>query len=104
MWLACTKVNLYLIIRLIDVDCMDFLHQNCRKYIGQRNYHWEAEEIVYYTYSEGTVTLDLVDLKNDELIWQAVSKGALDKKREKNNKKIAKAIKKLFKKFPKQVE
>ena len=70
------------------------------RYVGQRNYHWESEEIVIRTYTEGTVTLDLVDKASNEMIWQAVAAGALEKKREKNQKKIVKGAKKLFKKYP----
>ena len=72
------------------------------RYIGQRNYHWESEEIVIRRYTEGTVTLDLVDATENEMIWQAVSTGTLEKKREKNKKKIVRAAQKLFKKYPVQ--
>lgn len=70
------------------------------RYIGQRNYHWESEEIVVRNYVEGTVTIDIVSIKDNEMIWQAVSSGILEKKREKNSKKIVKGVQKLFKKFP----
>jgi len=74
-------------------------------YIGQRNYHWESEEIVVGTYIEGSVILDIVDTSTDEMIWQAVSKGVLaEKKREKNKKKIAKGVEKLFKKYPVKIQ
>jgi len=73
------------------------------RYIGQRNYHWEVEEIVIGHYKEGTVTFDLVDANKNEMIWQAVAAGALEKKREKNQKKITKVVKKLFKKYPVKV-
>jgi len=69
-------------------------------YIGQRNYHWESEEVVVRNYTEGTVTLDLIDTDKNEMIWQAVSSGTLSKKREKNKRKIEKATQKLFKKYP----
>ena len=69
-------------------------------YMGQRNYHWEAGEVVVRKYTEGTVTLDLVDTGKNEMIWQAVSAGALSKKREKNKKKVVKAVQKLYKKYP----
>ncbi len=72
-------------------------------YIGQRNYHWESEEVVVRNFTEGTVTLDIVDKLKNELIWQAVSSGVLSKKREKNKKKIVKAVQKLFKKFPVEI-
>lgn len=69
-------------------------------YMGQRNYHWKSEEIVIGSYTEGTVTLDIVDTARNEMIWQAISSGALQEKREKNRKKIIKGVKKLFKKYP----
>jgi hypothetical protein len=69
-------------------------------YVGQRNYHWESEEVVIGHYTEGTVTLDLVDAIKNEMIWQSVAGGVLMKKREKNRKKIVRAAQKLFKKYP----
>jgi hypothetical protein len=69
-------------------------------YIGQRNYHWESEEVVVRRYAEGTVTMGIVSSKNNEMIWQALSSAILKKKREKNTKKIVKGVQKLLKKFP----
>ena len=69
-------------------------------YIGQRRYSWQSEEIVVRTYHEGTVVLDMVDGERNEMIWQAVVKGVLSEKRNKNDKKIRKGVEKLFKKFP----
>jgi hypothetical protein len=73
-------------------------------YIGQRNYHWQSEEIVVRNYVEGTVTMDIVSSKDNEMIWQAVSSGILEKKRDKNKKKIVKGVKKLFKRFPAEIK
>jgi hypothetical protein len=75
-------------------------YRDAPMYIGQRSYHWESEEIVVRNYISGTVVMDLVDTQNDEMVWQAVSKGILSSKHEKNRKVIAKGVKKLFKKFP----
>jgi hypothetical protein len=69
-------------------------------YMGQRNYHWESQEVVIGTYTEGTVTLDLVDTKNDKMIWQVVGASVLSEKRGKNRKRVIKAVKKMYKKFP----
>jgi hypothetical protein len=69
-------------------------------YMGQRNYKWEAQEVVIGSYTEGTVTLDLVDTKNEKMIWQVVGASVLSEKREKNRKKVIKAVKKMYKKFP----
>lgn len=88
-----------LIIKEVQTRETDF-RTDAPKYIGQRNYNWESEEVVVRKYIEGTVTLDLVDTNKNELIWQAVSAGTLSKKREKNEKKIVKSVQKLFKKYP----
>ena len=69
-------------------------------YMGQRNYSWKSEEIVVNTYNEGTVVLDIVDTEKNEMIWQGVVKGVLSQKRSKNEKRINRAVEKLFKKFP----
>ena len=71
-------------------------------YIGQRRYSWHAEEIIVGTYNEGTVVLDMVDGKKNEMVWQAVVKGVLAEKRSKNEKKIRKGVEKLFRKFPQE--
>ncbi|MCE2613255.1 DUF4136 domain-containing protein [Flavobacteriaceae bacterium D16] len=74
-------------------------------YIGQRNYHWESEEIVVGTYTAGSVVLDIINTITDEMVWQAVSKGVIsDKKPEKNKKKITKGVAKLFKKYPVKIQ
>lgn len=72
-------------------------------YIGQRNYHWEVQDVPIGTYTQGTVVMDLVDAKKNELIWQNSADRVLyDKNREKNDKNIDAGLKKLFKKFPKK--
>jgi len=70
-------------------------------YIGQRNYHWEAQEVVVGVYKAGTVVMDVVDQEKNEMVWQGVVRGVIsEKKPEKNQKKIDKGVEKLFKKFP----
>jgi len=74
--------------------------QDAPVYMGQRRYHWEAEEIVVREYQEGTATIDFVDKVNNELVWQAVAVGTLKEKDAKGRKNIDKGVKKVFKKFP----
>jgi len=70
------------------------------RYIGQRNYHWESEEIVVQNYNEGTVILDVVESENNKLIWQAVSKGMISGSMDTNMNRITKAVKKMYNKYP----
>ncbi|MCJ7468436.1 MAG: DUF4136 domain-containing protein [Maribacter sp.] len=83
-----------------EVQTRETTFRDAPMYIGQRNYHWESEEVIVREYNEGTVALDIVDTSENEMIWQAVASGILEKKREKNRKKIATGVQKLFKKYP----
>jgi len=73
-------------------------------YIGQRNYHWESEEIVVQNYNAGTVILDIVESENNKLIWQAVSKGMISGSIDTNLSRITKAVKKMYNKYPVKVK
>lgn len=74
------------------------------RYMGQRSYHWESEEIVVQNYNEGTVILDVVESENNKLIWQAVSKGMISGSMDKNMSRITKAVKKMYNKYPVKVK
>ena len=69
-------------------------------YIGQRNYHWEREEIVVGKYEVGTVIIDFVDAENNQLVWQATAVGILTSDMEKMRERASNAIEKIFKKMP----
>ena len=68
-------------------------------YMGQRNYHWESEEVVVGTYNEGTVAIDFVDTEKNKLAYHAVAQSVLSKKQEKNREKIKQAVDKIFSKL-----
>jgi len=70
------------------------------QYMGTRNYHWEAGEIVVREYKEGTVTLDFIDPSQNEMVWQGAAAGTMTDNVKKRDKRISQAMAKLFKKFP----
>ena len=72
------------------------------QYTGQRNYHKEAGEVVVSYYKRGTVTLDVVDVAKNKMIWQGVSDGVVkeDRTDKKAQKNVNRGMKNLFKKFP----
>jgi hypothetical protein len=51
-------------------------------------------------YPVGTLVLDLYDAHNHQLIWRGVSSDSLSDKPEKNEKKLDKAVDKMFDHFP----
>lgn len=65
-------------------------------YIGQRNYHWESQEIVVNTYRKGTVTIDLIDAETNEMVGQSIASGIIADKDEKLKKRIDEGMEKLF--------
>ncbi|MCA6074567.1 DUF4136 domain-containing protein [Fulvivirga sedimenti] len=71
-------------------------------YMGQRNYSWQSEEVVVNQYKEGTVVLDFVDTKTDNLVWQGVAAGTISGKESEMIKRINKGVEMLFRDFPAQ--
>ncbi len=70
------------------------------RYMGQRNYHWESEQVVVDRYKEGTVKIDLVDAANNKGIWSGTAAGTVTEKKEKVTERINKAVAMLFDKMP----
>lgn len=73
-------------------------------YIGQRRYHWESEEIVVDEYEQGTVTLDIIDAKANERIWEGVAAGTITDDESKMKKRIDDAMELLFNRYPNRVD
>jgi len=70
------------------------------RYTGQRNYHWESQEIVVDRYKEGTVKIDLVDAATNKGVWTVTAAGTHTDKKDKAAERINKAVEMLFKKLP----
>ncbi|MBL7858948.1 MAG: DUF4136 domain-containing protein [Cyclobacteriaceae bacterium] len=70
------------------------------RYMGQRNYHWESQEVVVDRYKEGTVKIDLVDAATNKGVWTGSAAGTVTEKKDKAAERINKAIEMLFKKLP----
>lgn len=68
-------------------------------YIGQRRYAWRSEEVPVGKYQEGTLNVDVVDGKSNQLLWDAAVRSVLTKTSG-APEKINQAVAKLFEKFP----
>ena len=68
------------------------------RYVGQRNYSWEVEEVVVGVYKTGTVSVELVDTKTNKAVWEESDKNVIRKKKG-VPKKIDKGVSRIFKKF-----
>lgn len=68
------------------------------RYLGQREYHWEVEEVIVGVYKVGTVSVELVDPKADKVVWQESSSNVI-RKQKNIQKRINKGVSRIFKKF-----
>ncbi|MFD1871220.1 DUF4136 domain-containing protein [Hymenobacter bucti] len=78
----------------------DFRTDAAARYIGQRNYHWDARDVPVGQYQEGTATIELVDAARKELVWQGTTTSILSKSAARSAKQIDKAVATMFEKFP----
>lgn len=78
----------------------NFRQDGAPYYIGQRNYHWQAQEVPVGTYQEGTATIDLVDAARKELVWQGTTSAILSRTPTKAAKQIDKGVADVFARFP----
>ncbi|SJZ33698.1 DUF4136 domain-containing protein [Sediminibacterium ginsengisoli] len=69
-------------------------------YIGQRNYSWKSTEVEVGRYREGTVTIHLVDARQQKMIWKGSARGVLPDKAEVATKTVRKGMHQLFAKYP----
>ncbi|UOQ96040.1 DUF4136 domain-containing protein [Hymenobacter sp. 5317J-9] len=69
-------------------------------YIGQRNYHWQSQNVAVGRYEEGTATVEIVDAARKELIWQGSVQSVLSPKADKLAKRIDEAVTALFDRYP----
>ncbi len=69
------------------------------RYMGQRNYHWEVEEVVVGVYKVGTVSVELVDTKANRAVWEESGSNVIRKNQKNVQKKIDKGVARIFKKF-----
>lgn len=72
------------------------------RYMGQRNYKWQSEEVEVGRYRRGAITLHVVDAAKNHMLWTATLKGSLPDDSTKLKSFADKGIQTLFTKFPVQ--
>ena len=53
-----------------------------------------------YSYTQGTLVLDMFDAKSKQLVWRGTGTDTVSDKAEKNEKKVTNALAKMFKQYP----
>ena len=66
--------------------------------IGRWGRVWRTHPGRVVRYKEGTLVIDIVDRNNDELVWQGIGNGVLDRVNPSGN--LAEATNEILKRFP----
>lgn len=74
------------------------------RYIGQRRYSWKSKEVEVGRYREGTVTVDLVDRKQNTLVWTGTVQGVIPQREARLDAAVISGVDKLFSKYPGRVK
>ena len=90
------KINLGIVIENKEQTRETNLATDPFMYTGQRNYTWSSQEIVVNKYKEGTLTVHLIDAKNNQAAWVGVVSEIIPNKQEKKQIAIEKAIVEVF--------
>ena len=68
---------------------------------GWNPYFWGGSTSIN-RYTEGTLTIDMIDAKKKELVWQGIGEGTLTKCAEKKDENIKEFVTKILEQYPPQ--
>lgn len=94
-------INIGIAIKLeVQTRETDWRTDGMMKYMGQRNYKWEAKEIEVGRYRRGAITLHIVDAAKNHMLWTATLRGSLPDDSTNVAAFANKSVQALFSKFP----
>lgn len=70
------------------------------RYAGQRRYSWKSEQVETGSYRAGTVTVHLVDAKQNKMVWKGAIQDIIPKKESRLDAAIKKGVDKLLADYP----
>lgn len=68
--------------------------------LGQPNFNYKPDDVVVGYYKTGTMEVDIVDVKENTLVWQNISEGVLADREKDIDKRMKERFKKVFEHFP----
>ena len=94
-------INIGIAIKLeVQTRQTDWQTDGRMKYMGQRNYKWQSEEIEVGRYRRGAFTLHIVDAAKNHMLWTATIRGSLPDDSTKVPAFAQKAVTAMYKQFP----
>ncbi|WP_264511005.1 DUF4136 domain-containing protein [Flavobacterium sp. N1719] len=71
---------------------------------GWNPWMWGGGYNSTYRYTEGVLTINIIDAKTKELIWQGVGEGELTKRTEKKDENIKEFVQSILEQYPPQLK
>jgi hypothetical protein len=93
-------INIGMVIREQVETRQTNFQQDAPRYIGQRRYSWKSEEVEAGRYNQGTISVHVVDGKENKMIWKGVVESVVPKRQQKVQQAVREGIQKLFTRFP----
>ncbi|HEX8333250.1 MAG TPA: DUF4136 domain-containing protein [Segetibacter sp.] len=93
-------INIGMVVREQVETRQTNFQQDAPRYLGQRRYSWKSEEVETGRYNQGTISVHLVDGKENKMIWKGVVESVVPRRKEKVQQAIREGIQKLFTRLP----
>ena len=94
------QINIGIVVREETQTRQTDFRTDAPRYIGQRRYSWKSEEVETGRYREGTVTVHIIDTKQNKLIWKGAVEDIIPKKESRIDAAFKKGVDKLLSGYP----
>ncbi|GAB2776539.1 hypothetical protein GCM10027275_19660 [Rhabdobacter roseus] len=92
------RVNIGIVVNEeIQTRQTDFRTDGIPRYMGQRRYSWRSQEVEVGRYREGTLSLELVDARQNHMVWHGAAEGSIPSNERRREAVIDQAVHELLK-------
>ena len=94
------QINIGIVVKEETQTRQTDFRTDAPRYIGQRRYSWKSEQVETGRYREGTVTVHMIDAKQNKMIWKGAVQDIIPKKESGVDAAIKKGVNKLLADYP----
>lgn len=94
------QINIGIVVKEETQTRQTDFRTDAPRYIGQRRYSWKSEQVETGSYREGTVTVHMIDAKQNKMIWKGAVQDIIPKKESRLDATIKRGISKLLADYP----
>lgn len=94
------QINIGIVVKEETQTRQTDFRTDAPRYIGQRRYSWKSEQVETGHYREGTVTVHMIDAKQNKMIWKGAAQDIIPKKESRLDATIKRGVSKLLADYP----